>query len=165
MKVNKNNRGAAVVEFAILASLLIVFLFGIFEFGFLWLSSFYIANSAREGARVAAKISGVGATEEAARDTAASAAVNRYLNEHLMFSDHIGETYDGKAFVATTYNTGSLSLTVDGETINVPTADVSVTVQTSVVWEPILWPVLDILIPGDSREIREITQSASFALE
>ena len=41
----------------LLEYLLIVFLFSIFEFGFLWLSSYYISNSAREGARVAAKLS------------------------------------------------------------------------------------------------------------
>ncbi len=161
MKFNRNEKGAAVVEFAILASLLIVFLFGIFEFGFLWLSSFYISNSAREGARVAAKITGADSANETARINASSAAVDRYLREHSMFVDHIDEP----GFVSTTYNTGTISVTVDGKSISRNMAEVTVTVQTAVVWEPVLWPVLDILIPGDSIEIREITQAASFAIE
>ena len=45
-----SEKGAATVEFAIIFLLLMIIVFGIIEFGFLWLQSFYIANAAREGA-------------------------------------------------------------------------------------------------------------------
>jgi Flp pilus assembly protein TadG len=50
----RNNRGAALVEFAIVVSLLMVLLFGIIDFG--WLIKDYLAinQAAREGARTAA---------------------------------------------------------------------------------------------------------------
>lgn len=153
------DRGAAVVEFAVMATLLLIFLFGIFEFGFLWLSSYYIANSAREGARVAAKIGGTEDADITARENVADAAVDRYLAEHVMFASHLDE----EGFVTTTYEDDSVT-TADGETI-IPLAKVTVKVNTSVVWEPILWPLMDILLPGDHGEIRDITQTASFAIE
>lgn len=161
MKRNKQQRGAAIVEFAVLISLLIIFLFGIFEFGFLWLSSYYIANSAREGARVAAKISGILPADTTARDVAARAAVDRYLAEHVLFADKMSTL----GFAVTDYQNNSLLVTVSGEDITVPLAEVTVTVQTHMVWTPILWPLLNILIPGVNIDVREISQSASFAIE
>lgn len=161
MRRGKNQKGAAVVEFAVLVSLLVIFLFGIFEFGFLWLSSYYIANSAREGARVAAKISGILPADTTKRRTAAEAAVDRYLAEHLLFADKMGTA----GFRVTSYNDRSFTVNVGGTNITVPTSEVSVTVQTHMVWTPILWPLLNILIPGNNFDLREVTQTATFAIE
>lgn len=161
MRGRDKQKGAAVVEFAVLISLLIIFLFGIFEFGFLWLSSYYIANGAREGARVAAKIPGALPADVTARENAATAAVDRYLAEHVLFEDKISIS----GFRAVTYQDGSFTVTAGGNTITVPMAEVSVTVQTHMVWQPILWPLLNILIPGPDFELREVTQRASFAIE
>ena len=47
----KNQKGASAVEFAIIAPLLFVLLFGIVEFGFLLYNQAMITNAAREGAR------------------------------------------------------------------------------------------------------------------
>ena len=47
----KNQNGASAVEFAIIAPLLFVLLFGIVEFGFLLYNKAMITNAAREGAR------------------------------------------------------------------------------------------------------------------
>jgi len=52
----RKNRGAAVIEFAILLPLLLLIVFGLIEFGFNFLQYHYIANAAREGARIAAKL-------------------------------------------------------------------------------------------------------------
>lgn len=168
MNCRKNERGAAVVEFAILATLLIIFLFGIFEFGFLWISSFYVSNSAREGARVAAKIGGSEATDESARNNMATDAVKKYLSENFIFVEHI----DDSGFVSTTYNTGSVSVTVDSDTITTPMAEVTVTVDTAVVWEPILFPIINALsrmLTGKDQpaanSITQITGTASYAIE
>ena len=47
----KNQKGAAAVEFALIAPLLFVFLFGIVEFGFLLYNKAVITNACREAAR------------------------------------------------------------------------------------------------------------------
>ena len=47
----KNQKGAAIVEFAIVAPLLILLVIGICEFGLLWYNSQVIINASREGAR------------------------------------------------------------------------------------------------------------------
>ena len=47
----KNQKGAAVVEFAIVFPLLILLVVGISEFGLLWYNSQVIINASREGAR------------------------------------------------------------------------------------------------------------------
>lgn len=159
---SKGQKGAALVEFAVLSTLLLVFLFGIFEFGFLWLNSFYIANSAREGARVAAKIHGNEAADTIARENAAASAVDDYLAEFPLFASRLEEA----GFISVAYQDDSLTMTVDGESLTVPITRVTVTVETARVWEPILWPLLSALIPGGANlELREITQTASYAIE
>ena len=47
----KNQKGAAIVEFAIVLPLLIIFAFGIIEFGLMWYNTQVIINASREGAR------------------------------------------------------------------------------------------------------------------
>ncbi len=49
MRRRPSEKGAATVEFAIIFLLLMIIVFGIIEFGFLWLQSFYIANAAAKG--------------------------------------------------------------------------------------------------------------------
>ena len=49
----KDQRGAAVVEFAIVLPLLVLMVIGICEFGLLWYNSQVIINASREGARAA----------------------------------------------------------------------------------------------------------------
>ena len=47
-----NNRGVAIVEFAIVLPLLMILLFGIIEFGFIIYNKAMITNASREGARI-----------------------------------------------------------------------------------------------------------------
>lgn len=49
--IKKNQDGATVVEFALIAPLLFLLIFGIIEFGLLLLNKHIINNSSREGAR------------------------------------------------------------------------------------------------------------------
>ena len=58
----KNDRGANLVEFAILAPLLIMLLFGIIEFAWVFAQNLDIRHGAREGARLAAVNFPVGTT-------------------------------------------------------------------------------------------------------
>jgi Flp pilus assembly protein TadG len=53
-KLGKDQEGAAAVEFALVATVLLLIVFGIIEFG-IWLSQYEaMASAAREGARIAA---------------------------------------------------------------------------------------------------------------
>jgi Flp pilus assembly pilin Flp len=45
-------RGATSVEFAVIAALLFFILFGILEFGLIFMQEHYVANAAREGVRI-----------------------------------------------------------------------------------------------------------------
>lgn len=173
-------RGAAVVEFALVCGLLLIFLVGIVEFGFLWLQASYIGNAAREGARVAAKISG---SDIDAREAAAEQAVEAYLKSNFLFRDrnscqpddagfplNCAYAVNDPDFVVTTYTRDpekSLSLEVDGDTITVPMAEITVTVKTHLIWEPLLWPLLSALLPGvdyDQNKLRQLTQTAAYAI-
>ena len=50
---NRQRRGAAIVEFAVVLPLLLTLLFGIIDFGWVFLVRQTLTNAAREGARVA----------------------------------------------------------------------------------------------------------------
>lgn len=47
-----NQRGAVVIEFAVVVLLLLTILFGILEFSFTFLQRHFVANAAREGVRI-----------------------------------------------------------------------------------------------------------------
>ena len=48
----KNERGATVVEFAVIVALLLIIIFGILEYAFIFYQKHFISNAAREGMRV-----------------------------------------------------------------------------------------------------------------
>ncbi|PLX90629.1 MAG: hypothetical protein C0614_00325 [Desulfuromonas sp.] len=162
MRRDRSQKGVAVVEFAVLSGLLVLFLFGIFEFGFLWFSSYTIANAAREGARVAAKTSG----DIATRQSVAEKVIEGALKDNSLFIDKVED--EGSNFYVIQYseskhNTGSVSYDM---------SDITLTVQTWKVWEPILWPLMKNLpfIDTDSGSfnsdrLRSITEKASYAIE
>lgn len=50
--IRNTEKGATVVEFAVIAALLLVVLFAIMEYALIFLQSHYVANAAREGARI-----------------------------------------------------------------------------------------------------------------
>jgi len=53
--IDRAQRGSTAVEFSIVAALLLVIVFGILEYAMIFLQEHYIANAAREGARVAVR--------------------------------------------------------------------------------------------------------------
>jgi Flp pilus assembly protein TadG len=59
---SKKERGASLVEFALVAPLLIMLLFGIVEFAWLFAQNLDVRHGAREGARLAAVNSPIGPT-------------------------------------------------------------------------------------------------------
>ncbi|MDR9501928.1 MAG: TadE/TadG family type IV pilus assembly protein [Desulfurivibrionaceae bacterium] len=176
MKGILGNRGAAAVEFAVLFLLLMIILFGIIEFGFIWMQSHYIANAAREGARVAAKGN---YDNPADRDGQVKDAVKDYL-KGLYSEDRVDgtggfsppsggccETGDFIEVVITDKNEDNSDLVISAGLDEDPAAvRVTVTVQTAQVWDPILWDLLR-LLPGSSvsGNLSEITEFAVFAVE
>ena len=168
MKSGRSEKGAAVVEFAVLFLLLMVFLFGIIDFGILWVESHYITNAAREGARVGSKISDLSVT--AAQDKI-EAAVKKYLEGiyGTLPTSEVHLSYDtgfpaNPVFVEIVVRDGTLNDFTDPDITSPPNAvQVQVMVQTAQVWEPVLWDLLE-LIPGDNIPAqKQITRNAVFA--
>ena len=54
-KINNKESGTTVIEFSVIAALLFIFIFGIIEYSLIFLQEHYVANAAREGARVGAR--------------------------------------------------------------------------------------------------------------
>jgi Flp pilus assembly protein TadG len=161
MKLRTSQKGAAVVEFALLSLLLLVFVFGIIEFGFLWLQSHYVANAAREGARVAAKIKGTDETAINAREAAAGDAVREYLREFFMYGGKVDTD-----FLDISVTEGNLPMASPPP--QTPTVvQVTVTAQSDEIWQPVLWPLLN-LLPGPNifpdDFLTSITQSADYVI-
>lgn len=181
MKPGVNQRGAAIVEFAVLFLLLMVFVFGIIEFGFIWLQSHYVANAAREGARVASNLTDLTEVNgEAPPRPKIEAAVADYLQglyRNLDAGSEVGfrccsvpdpipdpPGTPAAKFVEIAVQSGPLStFTGEAEDPDPDAVKIFVTVQTARVWEPILWDLLN-LIPGAALgEIRQVTETAVFA--
>ena len=162
MKLRTSQKGAAVVEFALLSLLLLVFIFGIIEFGFLWVQSHYVANAAREGARVAAKIKGTDPTAIDAREDAATDAARDYLRAFFMYGSKVDDT----GFL--TISVTEANLPMASPPTPVPRlVQVTVTAQSEQIWQPILWPLLNLLPGGNifpDDFLTSITQSADYVI-
>jgi len=165
-----HQRGAAVVEFAILLLLLLVLLFGLIDFGFLWLQSHYVSNAAREGARIASKIpsSNFGTSNS---DDKIEKAVTDYLHGFYDFDSKdvsccSDETSD--ALFRIVAKKGAViddEFVPDSEEEDAPqAAQIEVTVQSEQIHEPILWDLLS-LIGGQDTEVKEISEKAVFVFE
>jgi Flp pilus assembly protein TadG len=86
----KDQKGAVVVEFAIVAPLLVLLVIGICEFGLLWYNSQVIINASREGARA-----GIVLGTDFLDDDAVKAIVTAYCNPRVIdFSGNSVENND-----------------------------------------------------------------------
>lgn len=75
-----DERGAAAVEFAIVAALLFMLIFGIINFGLLWSQKNVYVGAAREGARYAAVKCGSSCGPTSVRDRTVAAAAGYPIN-------------------------------------------------------------------------------------
>jgi Flp pilus assembly protein TadG len=75
----QGEHGAAVVEFAIIATLLFTFVFGIIEFGILMFDKHVLTNASREGARAGVVMRNTRVTDAEIRNI-----VNDYAQAHLV---------------------------------------------------------------------------------
>ena len=86
----RNERGAAVVEFAIISVLLLMIVFALIEFGILMFDKHILTNASREGARA-----GIVMRNPRVSDDAIEAIVNAYA-EKFMVSFGASGTLDTK---------------------------------------------------------------------
>ena len=101
-QVHPGERGAAVVEFAIVLPLLAMFLFGIVEFSLMYNRQQALHAAAREGGRVAAL--------ETSTQTDITAAIDSALS---------GSSFDSTRVIAVTPNTTQPCLNNQGATVTV----------------------------------------------
>lgn len=136
----KNQKGASAVEFAFIAPLLFVLLFGIVEFGFLLYDQVMITNASREGARA-------GIIFQDPRATAAeiSTVVNNYCAAHMINFDPSQNVNTTATHVETAGPPGS----------TIPSGDsLEVTVQYT--YDFLVLPNLAKLIGGSSADIQNL---------
>ena len=154
-----NEKGAAVIEFAVLLLLLIPLLFGIIEFGFLWAQSHYLSHAVREGARSGARIATYDSvssqiTNLAEVQVAVETSVNACLETAPFYAGRVDDISDIPAPTLVFYGATQ------------PALQVSVTVNSAAIWPPMLWQLLT-LIPaygGQHSDIEELTDTAVFAI-
>lgn len=151
----KSENGAVVVEFALLSIFLIVLLFGIIEFGFLWMQSHYINNAAREAARAASKLNAdedpTAIVEKAVRDM-----LKGVYDDALV--DNPASCCDSDSFIVI----GIDETTVTSGDLDLRSFEVVVDVRTADIWQPVLWGLLN-LIPGvELEDIEHIRGTALF---
>lgn len=120
----KSQKGAAVVEFAVILPLLLLILFGIIEFGFIFYNQALLTNASREGARRAIVFRTDGTTNDRIIPTSdVENAINSYL-------------YSGSDLRLVSFDTDNLTATIgtsSGTTAINPvtpgsTSDIAVTV-------------------------------------
>ncbi len=111
MKKRKQlQRGAALVEFALISSLLFLLLFGIIEIGLILGDQTQVGQAAREAARSAA----VGSTVEAAQATAVSAGTGLRLTSASVYLE---KSADGGATWSALGDTGGANNAASGSLI------------------------------------------------
>jgi Flp pilus assembly protein TadG len=79
-KPNNSENGASVVEFALVLPLLLIFLFGIIEFGIILFDQAILTNASREGARAGIVLPTPSRLSEAEIAT----IVSNYCGDHLI---------------------------------------------------------------------------------
>jgi len=143
----RNERGTTAVEFAVIAALLFLILFGILEFGFIFMQEHFVANAAREGVRIGVRANNFdcfdGETEDECtvdRQTAVVDAVRDYL------STLYGPTDILKPVVATT------DVSRDPDENEAGTKTLVVTVEVNNFFPPIISGLASI-IPGAGFEL------------
>lgn len=120
MQRRRDERGAAVVEFALILPILVLFVFGIVEFGRAYSARIELTGAVREGARAVA----LGASIDEARDTTRDGAPGLDRNRIVVTPNScVGPTPPPNATVNATYDfeytiplfrTGTWTLSADG---------------------------------------------------
>lgn len=155
LRYRRGERGAALVEFALVLPLLLVVIAGIVDFGFLFQRYEVVTNAAREGARLASLPSYNGQTD------LIRAHVRNYVQQGLSLTTAgINGTVPNSAAGVNIVNT-TLSYVVSGVTYQVPAVTVTVTYNHSFI---LLGPMLG-LIGGNWGNTIAIVGTSQMRLE
>jgi Flp pilus assembly protein TadG len=155
LRYRRGERGAALVEFALVLPLLLVVIAGIVDFGFLFQRYEVVTNAAREGARLASLPSYNGQT------ALIRTHVRNYVQQGLALSTAgINGTVPNSAAGVNIVNT-TLSYVVSGTTYQVPAVTVTVTYNHSFI---LLGPMLG-LIGGNWGNTISIVGTSQMRLE
>ena len=111
MRRHDNERGAALVEFALILPILVMFVFGIIEFGRLYSARIQLTSAVREGARAAA----LGADPVAA--TNAGAPGLKASDITVSYTPSPGSTCTGASSTTTTTSLSTTTTTIATATV------------------------------------------------
>jgi Flp pilus assembly protein TadG len=152
-----NEKGAAVIEFAILLFLLMPLLFGIIDFGFIWAQSHYLSQATREGARAGGRIAtydGGAITNLIEVEDAVEKSVETSLSQFYNKPGQISE-------IINKIDTPQLVSVGAQQALKV-----SVTINSDKIWTPVLWQFLSLIPSSDKHysKFEKLTDSAVFPI-
>lgn len=155
LRSRRSERGAALVEFALVLPLLLVVIAGIVDFGFLFQRYEVVTNAAREGARLASLPAYNGQTD------LIRAHVRNYVQQGLALDNAAMTGVLPNTAAAVNIANTTLSYTVGGGTYQIPAVSVTVTYNHSFL---MLGPVLG-LIGGSWGNTMNIVGFSQMRLE
>lgn len=131
-------KGTTVVEFAVIASLLIVVLFGILEFGLIFYGKHFVANSAREGVRVGIRANNYNCFDSVPASGCTSATDRKQVTDQK-----------ARNYLATLFQSSDINKVVVTKTPSSPGVTPAITLLTVEVETKNYFPsLLSGLIPG-----------------
>jgi Flp pilus assembly pilin Flp len=136
-QIRNNEKGATAVEFAVIAAILFVILFGILEFSILFLQEHFVANAAREGVRI-----GVRANNYNCFDDEVGCPSGNRVNRKAVVDQKVREYLDSFYDISPA---GIVDVSFDDVSTDKKTLSVVVTVPNF--YPPILSSLVN-LIPG-----------------
>lgn len=152
-KLHLNQRGAVVIEFAVVVLLLLLILFGILEFSFTFLQRHFVANAAREGVRIGVRAQNYNCFAEAG-----TPCTGTKLSDRGEIIKNLLTDCDNGGYLCTLYKNDIVTDTVTPARIVNPDGTKTLTVTVTV---PNFFPTLiSGLVPGYQHPTT-ITYSAS----
>lgn len=149
--LNLNQRGAAVIEFAVVVLLLLLILFAILEFSFTFLQRHFVANAAREGIRIGVRAQNYNCFDEFDTNPPckkAQSLSNDVYRKGTVIAQLTDCTTNPKGYLCTLYQSDMDRITVEvPEPIEDPATET--TTMTVTVTAPNFFPsLISGLIPG-----------------
>lgn len=166
-----NQRGAAVIEFVfVLIFVILPLLFGIIDFGFIWVQEHYLTEAIHVGARTGAQVAKVeynpdtlayefssGSATEV--EDAVIDAIDRHLQGLPIFAGKLATEVAGNPPTITLTN-----IAVAGAGRPTPALQVNTSVTIANLWVPILWDLLKLVVPGDPEGPLLVGSTAVFPI-
>jgi Flp pilus assembly protein TadG len=154
-----NQRGAVVIEFAVVVLLLLLILFGILEFSFTFLQRHFIANAAREGVRIGIRAQNYNCFDAADTSFACNSAKdlgNQVYRKDTVIDQLTKCNTNPKGYLCTLYQNDMAEVFVETDELDANTKTLAVRVEA-----PNFFPhLLSGLVPGYPSGDNKIKYSA-----